>query len=242
MNGFAEFVFDLATPLFVQIRECLNSVEAAPLTQEAIDNGNDGPGVYILLLSGTPVYIGKAGDSVVSRLTKHRRTISGRKNISLDDMSFRTATFARTWNPFLPESHLIEHYGTKNHWNNKGFGGNEPGKRRYETGYKSDHFFQKYPINEMFSCEWLVAGEYDTADLCRALCKRLPFWVKLHEYSDIPPGSRTLIDSNHPSTIDVIRKVGEALGDGWRVAIIPSHVLIQYQPERSYPDMEIVYP
>lgn len=241
MAGFTYFEFDLATPLFEQIRQCLDAVDAAPLSPKAL-TGIDGPGVYILLLSGVPVYIGKAGKSVITRLGKHRKTISGRKNISLDDMSFKTATFASTWNPFLPESHLIDHYGTRDHWNGKGFGGNEPGKRRYATAYKSDHFFKKYPINELYPCEWLKAGEYETSQLCKDLRRQLPFWVKLHEYADIPDDSLTVIEDDNPAIIEVVRRIGESLGDNWRVAIIPSHVLIQNSPDRNYPNMQIVFP
>ncbi len=242
MKGFTYFEFDLATPLFEQIRACLDAVAVAPLTLKELQNGGDGPGVYMLFHCGTPVYIGKASDSVVRRLVKHMRIISGRKNIAVSDMSFKTATFARTWNPFLPESHLIEHYKTKDEWNSKGFGGNEPGKRRYATAYKPDHFFTKYPINESFVCEWLVKGDYETSQLCKDLRRLLPFWVKLHEYEDIVKGATTHIAKDKPKTIDVIHSIGKSLGKGWRIAIIPSHILIQFNTTASYPNMQIVYP
>lgn len=241
MDGFSEFEFDLATPLFEQIRACLDATPLAPLTIEKLDAGLDGPGVYILFHNREPVYIGKADSSVVTRLKKHRRTISGRKNIELTEVGFKTSVFASTWNPFLPESHLIEHYGTKKQWNSKGFGGNEPGIRRYETAYGTDHFFTRFPVNEQFVCHWLEAGEYEVSQLCSDLRRDLPFWFKTHPNSGNLAGEVTL-PSSQPTAIDTIVRIATALGDDWRVAVLPSHILLEYKPTKNYPNQVIHFP
>ena len=157
----AEFEFDLAGPLFEQMRDLLESVEPVPLNKEHTSELSERPGVYLLRHQGTPVYIGKADDSVKERLGRHARTLLGRRNLAVGDMTFCCITFAATWNPFLPEGHLIEHYKTagSHGWNGKGFGSNEPGVNRGKTRLREDNFYRRYPLRDDWVCETIPAGE-----------------------------------------------------------------------------------
>lgn len=152
--GMADFEFDLETPLFQQIRAAFLEIEPAPLDNNYISAIHDRSGVYGLLLFGKLVYIGKADGSVRGRLQDHRWTLSGRMNLSIEDMAFKAVVFAETWNPFKPEAALMAEFGTmENGWNGKGFGIHDPGRRRDHTNLGDDHFHVLYPLNYNFATD-----------------------------------------------------------------------------------------
>ena len=180
-RGNAEFEFDLANPLFEQMRDLLESIEPLPLAAAHTTPLPERPGVYLLRHQGTAVYIGKADDSVRLRLGRHAQTLRGRRNLSVEDMTFSCITFAATWNPFLPESHLIDYYQTagSHGWNGKGFGSNEPGVNRGQTHLKADNFYKRYPLRDDWVCATVPAGAPpSTLDLLRAIKSNVPFYFK----------------------------------------------------------------
>jgi hypothetical protein len=124
--GSADFEFDLGGPFFEQIFKRLQLVQPIPLTVENINDLKELPGVYVLHMDGREVYVGKADDSVVVRLRKHRRTLSGCQNIQPSQMTFRCLYVASTWSPLNYEERVMENLGTKRMpgWNGNGFGSN----------------------------------------------------------------------------------------------------------------------
>ena len=66
-----------------------------------------------------------------SRLSEHVSKISKRRNIMLDDMSYRYLTFASEWWVFAAEFALMVHYSPE--WNDSGFGSKVPGVGRPGT-------------------------------------------------------------------------------------------------------------
>lgn len=259
-EGGAEFEFDLATPLFEQIRDLLDRVKDVPLDRPFIERIAERPGVYILLSRGEPVYVGKADRSVRTRLAKHRFMLSGRKNLQSGDMTFKSVCFARTWDPFKPESHLIDHYGTNgpNGWNGKGFGANEPGINRRQTQLGETHFFRRFPINAEWACEEIEAGDYDAFQLLRKIKKSVPFWFSFPANRRVQGGGKAnreaeRIQSLYRSTkirvpsaglpvSDLLSLIARSLSGDWRVIATPSHLYLEPDASKSYPEMEVIWP
>ncbi len=158
----------------------MESVEYVPLLEENLRAIPERPGVYMLRHLGIPVYVGKADDSVPLRLSRHHRTLTGRRHLSIEDMTFRCITFDSTWNPLRPEEYLIEHYetGERDGWNDRGFGSNEPGENRGQTHLKAGNFYKRFPLRDDWPCATLLPGEYACLDLPRAIKAAVPFYFK----------------------------------------------------------------
>jgi len=129
------FDFDLDRGIRTQVVEQL---EASPLLPLAKGAGPQGSGVYALYLKDKLVYIGKASKETTkskrtlrARLAEHVGKISGRQNITLDDMKCRYLTFDSEWWVFAAEFALMTHY--KPEWNASGFGSKVPGVGRPGT-------------------------------------------------------------------------------------------------------------
>jgi len=129
------FDFDLDRGIRVQVVEKLESSPLLPLTK---GTGPQVSGIYALYFKGKLVYIGKASKGTTkskrtlrARLSEHVVKISGRKNISLGDMTCRYLTFASEWWVFAAEFALITEYQPE--WNASGFGSKTPGVGRPGT-------------------------------------------------------------------------------------------------------------
>src|SRR5262249_17475707 len=101
-------------------------------------------------------------------------------NLAVQDMSFKSVCFARTWNPFKPEEHLIAYLRTDgpDGWNNKGFGANDPGFNRGRTEFRAGSFFLRYPLNDHWICRAIQPRAYNALELLRAMKEDVPFWFK----------------------------------------------------------------
>lgn len=143
------FEFDLDRGIREQVVEKLEGSPLLPLTKGI---GPPESGIYALYLKGgrEPVYIGKASKGTTkskrtlrARLSEHIGKISGRQNISLDDMQCRYLTLASEWWVFAAEFALITHYQPE--WNASGFGSKMPGKGRPGTDLVS-RWNDLYPL------------------------------------------------------------------------------------------------
>ncbi|MDP2183562.1 MAG: hypothetical protein Q8K99_13480 [Actinomycetota bacterium] len=171
-EGCGLFEFDISTPLFEQM--CADFERLVPV---ALDEGHladvgERPGVYGLHYQGALVYVGKADDSARVRLRKHWRQLHGRVGIAPEEVDFRCLHFANTWDPFKPEAHMIKRY--KPNWNSKGFGPNDPGRRRDGTGLADTHWHVQYPLDPEYRCDGVPAGQYDVLELLRLICQASP--------------------------------------------------------------------
>jgi hypothetical protein len=113
------FDFDLDRGIRVQVVEKL---EASPMLPLAKGTGPQASGIYALYYKGKPVYIGKASKGTTkskrtlrARLAEHAAKISGRRNITLDEVKCRYLTFSSEWWVFAAEFALITHYQPE--WN-----------------------------------------------------------------------------------------------------------------------------
>ena len=134
------FEFDLDRGIRMQVVEKLESSPLQPLKKGV---GPQLSGIYVLYYRGDLVYIGKASSGTTkskrtlrTRLNEHVSKISGRQNISLDEMTCRYLTFSSEWWVFAAEFALIHHFEPD--WNGSGYGSKVPGKGRPGTNRVSD--------------------------------------------------------------------------------------------------------
>ena len=118
MSGVADndphhFDFDLDRGIRAQVVEKLEQSPLLPLEKGA---GPDNSGIYALYRKGQLVYIGKVSKgttkssrSLRDRLNEHVGKISGRRNITLSEMSCRYLTFSSEWWVFAAEFAIIAH-------------------------------------------------------------------------------------------------------------------------------------
>ena len=129
------FEFDLDRAIGAQVLEKLETSPLLPLEKSI---GPQDSGVYALYYLGDLVYIGKASKGTTkskrtlrTRLDEHVGKISGRDNISLEEMKCRYLTFDSEWWVFAAEFALIAQLDPE--WNTSGFGSKTPGKGRPGT-------------------------------------------------------------------------------------------------------------
>lgn len=131
------FEFDLDRGIREQVVEKL---ELSPLLPLSKDIGPQASGIYALYFRGgrEPVYVGKASKEYTkskrtlrSRLNEHTSKISGRRNITLQDMKCRYLTFASEWWVFAAEFALNSHYRPA--WTGSGLGSKIEGVGRPGT-------------------------------------------------------------------------------------------------------------
>ena len=140
------FDFDLDRGIRLQVVEKLESSPIFPLAKGI---GPTESGIYALYCRDKMAYIGKASKGTTKskrtlrlRLDEHIIKISGRQNISLDEMKCRYLTFASEWWVFAAEFALITHYEPE--WNNSGFGSKIEGVGRPGTDRVS-RWNEKFP-------------------------------------------------------------------------------------------------
>lgn len=133
------FDFDLDEGIRAQV---IDKLEASPILPLARGVGPRESGVYALYYRGVLVYVGKASKETTksartlrARLSEHVSKISGRQNITLDEIHCRYLTFSSEWWVFAAEYALIVHYNPA--WNYSGFGSKTPGAGRPGTNLVS---------------------------------------------------------------------------------------------------------
>ena len=119
-------------------RQVVEKLQSSPVLQLRKGTGPLASGIYALYFRDQLVYIGKASKETTrskrtlrARLGEHVSKISGRRNISLGDMSCRYLTFDSEWWVFAAEFALMVHFAPE--WNASGFGSKVPGVGRPGT-------------------------------------------------------------------------------------------------------------
>jgi len=237
---FDRFDFDLARAVLGQLVKAFDRLGTAPLASDAIARVDRSPGVYQLFHRERLVYVGKDEKSLQKRLGEHYWTIRGRKNISVDDLTFRCLAIHPNWAPLTHESLLIRHYTREGtcEWNTTGFGNHDPGRRRED--WQPNVFDTQFPINEKFPCLGVTAGIYDGNALLQAIKASLPF---VFRYKTTNPQQWR---SGHPDYVGLTTTVprddmpaAELLAllvprlPGWQATIFRSHMIL-YKESRQY--------
>lgn len=188
-------------------------------------------GVYVLHHCGVPVYVGKASN-MKSRLSKHLKKISGRKNISASDITYKALLLDKSMSTAANETILLglfqeSHSGM---WNNGGFGPNDPGKERDTT--EPGDFDRAHPIDE----KWQVSLSQSQTTVGEALAemkKQLPYVFRYEALSDSEKSQPIRVTS--PIDADsLFETCVRKLGAGWKGAIL-SYGMVLYKNAKSYP-------
>lgn len=257
-EGCGLFEFDIATPLFEQMCVDFDRLTPLALSETNLANVGERPGVYGLHHEGRLVYVGKADTDARGRLHKHWKQLHGRVGIGPDEVSFRCLHFAYTWDPFKPEAHMIERYRPS--WNSKGFGPNDPGRRRDRTSLADTHWHVRYPLNPGYACVGVPSGQYDVLELLRTVAKDAPYWVRFQGNREGRTNEeRALYEDAHADfaaakPVDVAREGMSVLEllllavgalpkpDEWQLTQLPSHLLLYRETDATYPQMTRLWP
>jgi hypothetical protein len=238
----AEFRLSITKALGDQLAAALAALTPAPLKGECLAELQPRGGVYQLYHRGEFVYVGKADNSLPSRLAEHMRKISGRANISLDDMGFTAMYVEEDMSAVAPETLLIQRHRAADGvpWNLAGFGNNDPGRERDTSRVAQSHFDAMYPVNLDFPCAGISAGTYPLVLLLRRVKTTLPFLFRYqggNRRADVQPDAYreavVYIPVDGPTADEVFTVIAEAL-PGWQVTALPGYV-IMYQEQRGYP-------
>jgi hypothetical protein len=192
-------------------------------------------GVYQLFRNGTLVYIGKA-DNLRTRLSQHGKKISGRQNISVEEMGFKCLTVAPTWTPMALEDSLIKHYKTQAgvcEWNGNGFGPHDPGRERETTNKDTEGFDSQYPIRTDWPCMAIEAKTWNVRNLLTAMKKELPYLLRYDtKNSDDYKHLELAVPTAGMNATELLTLITQAL-PGWQSTRFPSHMIL-YKEHREY--------
>ena len=249
MPSTAEFRLSITRALGDQLAAALATLTPAPLQAAELTKLQPRGGVYQLHHYGDFVYVGKADRSLPDRLGDHLRKISGRMNISLNDMGFTAMYVEEDLSAVAPETLLINRYRATGGvpWNLVGFGNNDPGRERDTSRVEPPHFDALYPANLDLPCAGISAGSYKVIDLLRRVKTALPFVFRYQDGNRRPDAQPAIyhqttvsIPSNNPTADAVFTTIATAMHD-WQITALPGYV-IMYREQRDYPSARKVYP
>lgn len=227
----------------------LTSENLAKLDQQAVDERlSSRSGVYQLYRreSGEDteklIYVGKADKPLSQRLGNHLRKISGRLNISIDEMSFKCLYVAEDFSAVAPEKLLIKRYRKDGSipWNTNGFGNKDPGRNRDNSELKKNHFDVQFPIDLDRPAVGLPTAETSLASLLEQVKDVAPYNLR---YADpkknkdiraVYEAIRITLPPEVSTMGDVFRVISEHLPERWKISALMGYVIL-------YPDASATY-
>ncbi|MFF1351192.1 GIY-YIG nuclease family protein [Streptomyces sp. NPDC058322] len=230
-----DFTLSITKALGDQLAYALKKLGRAPLSEESIARLKEKPGVYQLYLNGKFVYVGKADKSLPARLGNHLRKISGRRNISLDEMAFSCLYVAEDFSALAPEQLLITHHKGQGDipWNNNGFGNKDPGRQRDSTVLKRNHFDVLFPIDLDRPIEGLQAGETTLHELLEAIKAGLPYIFRYGKSAEFKARS-VHVPSTAMTADEVFQLISAEIPDKWQVAALMGYVIMYDDSPNTY--------
>ncbi|WDO07459.1 GIY-YIG nuclease family protein [Streptomyces murinus] len=230
-----DFTLSITKALGDQLAYALEKLGRAPLSEESIARLKEKPGVYQLYLNGKFVYVGKADKSLPARLGNHLRKISGRRNISLDEMAFSCLYVAEDFSALAPEQLLITHHKGQGDipWNNNGFGNKDPGRQRDSTVLKRNHFDVLFPIDLDRPIEGLQAGETTLHELLEAIKAGLPYIFRYGKSAEFKARS-VHVPSAAMTADEVFQLISAEIPDKWQVAALMGYVIMYDDSPNTY--------
>lgn len=246
-SGYTDFEFDLPEALLAHLVRVLDGLDSAPLNVERVATIPDAQGVYQLLLGEEIVYIGKtdAEAGLRKRLERHANKIQHRRNLDPATVSFK-AVRVFVFTAIDLETQLIRHYahdGTR--WNHRGFGANDPGRRRDMTRVKPTNFDAIYPIN----LDWPLGVDFSDAENAAEVVARLKRVLPYTFRYELDGGRRPAPDLVHtrikiPASANTARAVLSELiqqmPGGWQATAFLHQLLLYREKQDGYPDAEII--
>ncbi|MFE7453068.1 Eco29kI family restriction endonuclease [Streptomyces griseus] len=230
-----DFTLSITKALGDQLAAALDGLDRAPLAEPNIARLKEKPGVYQLYLDGEFVYVGKADKSLPARLRNHLRKISGRRNISLDEMTFSCLYVAEDFSALAPEQLLISHHKGMGNipWNNNGFGNKDPGRQRDSTILKQNHFDVLFPINLDRRIEGLSPGETTLHDLLETIKADLPYNFRYEKLAEFKARSVN-VPSAEMTADEVFQLVSAEIPAKWQVTALMGYVIMYDDSPNEY--------
>ncbi len=236
-----DFDFDLGRAVLEQLRAQLADIEGGPLT--ALGQVEDRRGIYQLIYQDVPVYIGKANESILTRLTKHQRKIVGRRNIDITDMAFKGLYVHGNWAASVSEDMLIKDYVRHGQasWNGTGFGINDPGRNRDNTVLAANHFDRQYPIRDDWPCSDIGPNNWPAWDLIQTFKDQLPFLFRTGVKEADVAGVQIVVPQRAMSARDLLILLAQHV-PGSKATIFPGHMILYVNDHHLYDHGEVVWP
>lgn len=251
--GYNEFELDIESVLRAQLPNFFDKVAAAPLNLESVLALPEGAkGAYMLLHRGTPVYAGKTDSrhGFHDRLRRHWYTLQYRKNIRIEDMSFK-AVRIMVFSNFDVEAILIEEMrkrdGAHLAWNDSGFGSNDPGHNREDQ--ETADFDDAYPIDMDHPLDVVKAGRHNLLALLVHAKDNLPFLLRYetdekgrkgkkvtYQKYNVGHADQRAVDVEIPHDAPTMRElmtIAIRALPGWRVTVFPGRVIL-YRGQDKY--------
>ncbi|MDX3318872.1 GIY-YIG nuclease family protein [Streptomyces sp. ME03-5684b] len=222
-----DFTLSITKALGDQLAKALEGLDRAPLAEENLARLKEKPGVYQLYLNDKFVYVGKADKSLPARLRNHLRKISGRRNISLEEMAFSCLYVAEDFSALAPEQLLITHHKGQGDipWNNNGFGNKDPGRQRDSTVLKRNHFDVLFPIDLDRPVEGLQAGETTLHTLLEAIKTGLPYNFRYGKAAEFKT-RRVHVPADGLTADEVFRLISAEIPTKWQVTALMGYVIM----------------
>ncbi|GAA4017714.1 hypothetical protein GCM10022384_70230 [Streptomyces marokkonensis] len=222
-----DFTLSITKALGDQLAKALKGLDRAPLAEENLARLKEKPGVYQLYLNDEFVYVGKADKSLPARLRNHLRKISGRRNISLEEMAFSCLYVAEDFSALAPEQLLITHHKGQGDipWNNNGFGNKDPGRQRDSTVLKRNHFDVLFPIDLDRPVEGLQAGETTLHTLLESIKTGLPYNFRYGKVAEFKT-RRVHVPADGMTADEVFRLISAEIPTKWQVTALMGYVIM----------------
>lgn len=230
-----DFTLSITKALGDQLAKALEELGQAPLDKDSIALLKEKPGVYQLYLNGEFVYVGKADKSLPVRLRNHLDKISGRRNISLDEMAFSCLYVAEDFSALAPEQLLITHHKGQGDipWNNNGFGNKDPGRQRDSTVLKRNHFDVMFPIDLDRPIKGLRAGETTLQELLETIKSGLPYNFRYGKSAEFKARSVN-VPSADMTADEVFQLVSAEIPAKWQVTALMGYVIMYDDSPNTY--------
>lgn len=244
--GYTEFEFDLPDALLTHLIRVLDGLEIAPLTLDSVSSVPEAQGVYQLFLDGELVYIGKtdAEAGLRNRLNRHATKIQHRLNLDPARISFRAVRIF-VFTAIDLETQLIRHYtGGGTRWNNRGFGANDPGRRRDRTRIRSSNFDAMYPIDIDRPLDIDFTSARNAGQVVVRLKQALPYTFRYETEGRRPASELTdtslVIKADARSARDVLIALVAQLPEGWQATSFMHQLILYRETADDYPDAVIL--
>ncbi len=234
--GHKSYTFDFLETVSKQLVEDIEALPVSPLNASTMSElsqyqttNNARQGIYLIYLSGAPVYLGKA-DDVADRLSSHLRKMTGRRNLDLDSVGYKALLLDKSMGTAANETLLISIFQASHSgmWNGKGFGPKDPGQQRDTT--RPSIFDSTYPIDDA----WPVNFPDDSttaATLLNTIKQQVPYVFRF----DLESAGPTPINlTGVPRTAKALLSATvRALGQGWKGAVL-AYGMVLYRTNKQY--------
>lgn len=234
----AEFKLSITRALAHQLMVSLDELTPTFLTEGNLQQLERRGGVYELFKDDDVVYVGKAERNLGNRLRQHKTKISGRRNVSVDQMRFRCLYVDDDLQAVAPERMLISEYTGRGKapWNTSGYGNNDPGRNRDHSELDADHFDALFPANLNYSLA-VGAGNWNAQSLLARVKRDLP-WVLRYRLEAEESEERSDIQVHIPAdtmtAADLLTRIMERLPSKYQATALPGYVIV-YAERDNYP-------